>query len=54
MKKFGHSPDIVILKIYIKEMILNTKTFTDKITYCSFSKRQKLEASYPLQFSINF
>ena len=54
MKKFGHSTNIVILKIYSKEMILNTKTSTDKVIHCSFSKRQKLEASYPLQFSINF
>ena len=54
MKKFGHSTEIVILKIYIQEMILNTKTSTDKVIHCSFSKRQKLEASYPLQFSINF
>lgn len=30
MKKFGYSPDTVILKIYIKEMILNTKTSIDK------------------------
>lgn len=39
MKKFGYSPDTVILKIYIKEMILNTKTSIDKIIHCSFSKR---------------
>lgn len=38
MKKFGYSPDTVILKIYIKEMILN-KTSIDKIIHCSFSKR---------------